>query len=91
MVRHDGCQSTCLTTLHNLILPNLAQPGAFLEDRATCVLLEVVNLAAITRVVQDGSSRRLKIYMSDNIAQPHFTQPSSTWDVSGSLRNLCAA
>ena len=54
--------------LCNLVLPYIAQPGAFLEDRATCVLLEVVNLAAITRVAQDGSSRRLSIYMSDNIA-----------------------
>ena len=66
MVRHEGCQSTYsvfLKTLHNLISPYIVQPGMLLEVCATCVLLEVVNLATITQIAQSGPPRRLAMYI----------------------------
>ena len=79
--------------LCNLVLPYILEPGAFLEVCAACVLLEVVHLVTIKQVAPNGSARRLPIYIFlktvYNLILPYIVQPG--WDISGSLRNLCAA
>ena len=65
--------------LCNLVLPYIAQPGAFLEVCAACVLLEVVHLVTLKQVAQNGSVRRLPIYIFlktfYNLISPYIVQP----------------